>query len=345
MDYYVLTLCVYIVVAIISCWGLNLQFGDAGVLNFAYILFVAAGAYTASILTLGHPTAASYQQYFWGTRLPWPLPWLAAAAAGGLLGLLVGVVVLRRLRGDYQAMVLLVVSIMGTYLVSANVGFLNGGIGLSNVPAPFHDVLPLTPVGYQIFYLGLSIAAALVVFEVLRRINSSPLGRILRAVRENEQAAEAVGHNAAATKLLVMVVGGALAGLAGAIEVQFIAAWAPATWVYTETFGLFAAVIVGGRGNLGGVALGALLVQGLFLEGTVLLPNIGSPNLIGAVQWISLALLILLFMWFRPQGVIPERRRSFGESGNLTGLRVALPTQAAARTARAPRVLRGGRRG
>jgi branched-chain amino acid transport system permease protein len=337
MDYYVLTMCVYVVVGIIACWGLNLQFGEAGVLNFAYILFVAAGAYTASLLSLGSHTAASYQRYFWGASLPWPLPWLAAGAVGGALGLVVGLLVLRRLRGDYQAMVLLVVSIMGTYLVSADPGVLNGSIGLSDIPAPFKSLLHTTRVGYEIFYLGLSVITALVIFEVMRRINASPLGRILRAVRENEQAAEAVGHNVAAMKLLVMVVGGAAAAMAGAIEVQFIGAWAPVGWTYPETFGLFAAVIVGGRGNLGGVAVGAFLVQGVFLEGTVLLPNFGSPAVIGAVQWMSLAALILLFMWFRPQGVIPERRRRF--TGSEARARRSLPpAQALARAARGPRV-------
>ena len=335
MDYYLLTMCVYVVVGIVACWGLNLQFGETGVLNFAFILFVAAGAYTASLLSLGHPTKASYQQYFWGASLPWPLPWLAAGVVGGAFGLLVGLLVLRRLRGDYQAMVLLVVSLMATYLVSADPGVLNGSIGLSDVPAPFKNSLGLTQVGYEIFYLGLAVITALVVFEVMRRINASPLGRVLRAVRENEEAAEAVGHNVAATKVLVMVIGGAVAAMAGAIEVQFIGAWAPAGWTYPETFGLFAAVIVGGRGNLGGVAVGAFLVQGLFLEGTVLLPNFGNPAVIGAVQWMSLAVLILLFMWFRPQGVIPERRHRFtgGEAGTSRGL---LPARVLARTVRGP---------
>lgn len=328
MTYYVLTLAVYVVVGIIACWGLNLQFGDTGVLNFAYILFVAAGAYTASILSLGHPNSSSYQHYFWGAHLPWPIPWVAAAVVGGLLGLVVGLLVLRRLRGDYQAMVLLVVSIMGSYMVSAVPGFLNGGIGLALIPQPFKGVLHISQVGYEVFYLALAVIAAVVVFEVVRRINSSPLGRILRAVRENEAAAAAVGHNVAAVKLLVMVVGGAIAALAGAIEVQFIAAWAPAGWDYTETFGLFAAVIVGGRGNLGGVALGALLVQGLFLEGTVLLPNIGNPALIGAIQWMSLGALILIFLYFRPQGVLPERRRTYSSDVTVSRNRFAAPLAA-----------------
>lgn len=340
MDYYLLTMCVYVVVGIIACWGLNLQFGETGVLNFAFILFVAAGAYTASVLTLGHPTSSGYQQYFWGTHLPWPLPWLAAAAVGGLLGLLVGILVLRRLRGDYQAMVLLVVSIVGTYVVTATPSFLNGGIGLADIPAPFKGALNVSQVGYELVYLALAVVAMLVVFEILRRVNGSPLGRILRAVRENEQAAEAVGHNVAAVKLLAMVIGGAIAGLAGAIEVQFIAAWAPAGWTYPETFGFFAAVIVGGRGNLAGVALGAVLVQGLFLEGTVLLPNIGNPELIGAIQWMSLAALILLFLWFRPQGVIPERRRRFPEGAVTSRQPLA---QALALLGRRPRVVRGAR--
>lgn len=328
MDYYLLTLGVYVVVGIIACLGLNLQFGETGVLNFAFILFVAAGAYTASVLTLGAPTSASYQRYFWGADLPWPIPWLAAAAVGGLLSLIVGLLVLRRLRGDYQAMVLLVVSLMASYAISADPGLLNGSIGLALVPAPFAGVLHLTPVGYKLFYLALSILVALGALEVMRRISSAPLGRILRAVRDNDAAAEALGINATRTRLLAMVAGGAVAALAGAIEVQFIGAWAPAGWTYPETFGLFAAVIVGGRGNLGGVVVGAVLVQGLFLEGTVLLPDFGSPELIGAVQWMSLGALILLFMWFRPQGVIPERRRRFPASADAGDM--AVPAMAAA---------------
>ncbi|MGH9110317.1 MAG: branched-chain amino acid ABC transporter permease [Acidimicrobiales bacterium] len=315
MDYYLTVLALYILVAIISCWGLNLQFGETGVLNFAYIIFVAAGAYTGGILTLGHPTANGIQQYFWGARLPWPVPWLLAAVVGGALGLAVGLITLRRLRGDYQAMVLLVVSILGTYLVSAKVSFLNGTTGLAQVPSPFQSELHLTIIQYRLFYLGLAAVATLLVYELMRRIQRAPLGRVLRAVRENEAAAAAIGHNVVATRLLVMVVGGAVAALAGAIEVQFIGAWAPGGWTYPETFGLFAAVIVGGRGNLGGVAAGAFLVEGLFLEGTVLFPNIANPNLVGASQWISLGLLIILFLWFRPQGVIAERRRRF--SGGL----------------------------
>lgn len=301
----------YILVGVIAAWGLNLQFGETGVLNFAYIVFVAAGAYTTAVLNLGHPSATGIQQYFWGAHWAWPLPWVASAVVGGLLGVGVGLLSLRRLRGDYQAMVMLVISLIATYLVSANVGFLNGQTGLALIPAPFGS-LHLSTLGFRWFYVAITGLITLGVFEFMRRINSSPLGRSMRAVRENEAAAIALGMNVVRTRLITMAVGGAVAALAGGIEVQFIGAWAPAGWTYPETFGLFAAVLVGGRGNLAGVALGAFLVQGVFLEGTVLLPSIGSPDLIGAVQWITMGVMIMLFMWFRPQGVLPERRRRFG---------------------------------
>ena len=211
MDYYLLTMCVYVVVGIVACWGLNLQFGETGVLNFAYILFVAAGAYTASLLSLGHPHLGQLPAVLLGYQ-----PALAAAVAGApgwsaaSSACWSDCCVLRRLRGDYQAMVMLVVSIMGDVPGLGDPGVLNGGIGLSDIPAPFKSPLHTSQVGYEIFYLGLSVITALVIFEVMRRINASPLGRILRAVRENEAAAEAIGHNVAMMKLLVMVIGGAV---------------------------------------------------------------------------------------------------------------------------------------
>jgi ABC-type branched-subunit amino acid transport system permease subunit len=160
-------------------------------------------------------------------------------------------------------------------------------------------------------YIVIALIVALIVLEMLRRIMSSPMGRVLRAVRDNPEAAAALGKNTTAVRLKVMMVGGSIAAIAGSLQVQFIGAYSTAGWTYTETFIFFAAVIVGGRGNLAGVALGGILVPGLFFEGTVLLPNLPQPELVGAVQWITTGALIVLFMWFRPQGVIPERRRRF----------------------------------
>jgi branched-chain amino acid transport system permease protein len=112
-------------------------------------------------------------------------------------------------------------------------------------------------------------------------------------------------------KMTVFVVGGAIAGLSGAILIGFITTWAPSTWLYPETLILFAAVIVGGRGNNYGAVLGAMLVPVGFEEATRYIPPFGPPGLVPAFEWVCIAGLILGFLWFRPRGVLPERRRRF----------------------------------
>ena len=101
-QYYITTLLVYAGVDIVACWALNLQFGVAGIINFAYIAFVGVGAYTAAVLSLGPDHRDNFQHYVFGANLPFPLPILAAGAVSGLLSLVVGVISLRRLRSDYQ---------------------------------------------------------------------------------------------------------------------------------------------------------------------------------------------------------------------------------------------------
>jgi branched-chain amino acid transport system permease protein len=125
-----------------------------------------------------------------------------------------------------------------------------------------------------------------------------------------------LGKNLVALKLTVFVVGGIIAGLSGAILVGFITYWAPITWLYPETIVLFAAIIVGGRGNNLGAILGGLLVPLGFEEVTRFIPTgFGPPGLGPAIQWVAIGLLIIGFLWFRPKGVLPEPRHVFDETG------------------------------
>jgi ABC-type branched-subunit amino acid transport system permease subunit len=133
-------------------------------------------------------------------------------------------------------------------------------------------------------------------------------------MRDQELAATAIGKNPVQLKMTVFIVGGVIAGLSGAILVGYIQLWAPSVWLYPETIILFAAVIVGGRGNNLGAILGALLVPVGFEEVTRLLSKLDigpNPNLIPAMQWVAIGLLIIGFLWFRPEGVRPEPRRVF----------------------------------
>jgi branched-chain amino acid transport system permease protein len=313
-SYYAATLLVYAAVDIIACLALNLQFGVSGIVNFSFIVFQAAGAYAAAVLSMPPDTAyGGYQVYVGGFGLPFPIPWIGGAIAGGLLALPVGLVVLRNLRSDYQAIALLVLSVIANSVITNARPFLNGAAGIAQVPGPFAAQVDPLSEDYQLLYVGLAAACVVLVWIVVARIVNSPYGRSLRAMREREVAAGALGKNPVALKMTVFIVGGIIGGLSGAILVGYIAVWAPSEWLYPETIILFAAVIVGGRGNNIGAVLGALLVPVGFEEVTRLMGylNIGPPNLIPAFEWVAIGLLIIGFLWFRPEGVRPEPRHVY----------------------------------
>ena len=313
-SYYAANLLVYAGVDIIALLALNLQFGVSGIVNFSFIVFQAVGAYTAAVLSMPPDTTFGYefQVYFGGYHLPFPIPWIGGAIAGGLLAIPVGLVVLRKLRSDYQAIALLVLSIITNEVITNARPFLNGAAGLALVPPPLSDVIDPNTETYQYFYVAMTAVCVVLVFVVVNRIVNSPYGRTLRAMREREIAAIAIGKNPVQLKMTVFIVGGVIAGLSGAILVGFIQLWAPSVWLYPETIILFAAIIVGGRGNNVGAILGALLVPVGFEEVTRFIPSsFGPPGLIPALQWVAIGLLIIGFLWFRPEGVRPEPRHLF----------------------------------
>jgi ABC-type branched-subunit amino acid transport system permease subunit len=310
-QYYIVTVLVFFSVNVIAGWGLNLQYGVAGLLNFGFIVFQAAGAYTAAVVTLG-PSSASggFQQYIAGMNLPWPLPLILGAAVGGALAFLVGLFALLPPRRDYQALVLIVVSIIATTVVSAQTSLFNGTSGLAAIPKPLSGVLNLSVLDYGWCYAGMAIVLALGVMVLVNRMTRSPWSRSLRATRDQPSAAASVGIDVHRQHMTVLVVGGALAGLSGALLVQFIGSWAPGGWEYGETVLYFAAIIVGGRANNLGVALGVAVVWTGFLESVHYIPTFGAVGgLSDALPRLVIGLLLLGFLWFRPEGLIPEKRR------------------------------------
>ena len=158
-------------------------------------------------------------------------------------------------------------------------------------------------------YAAVTLVLAAGTYLLLRRITEAPYGRSLRAMRDNDAVADSIGKNLLSLRAAMLVLGGALAGLSGAILVGFINLWAPSAWGYAETIVLFAAVIIGGAGNHRGAIIGAILVPVAFEEATRFLPQFGPPGLIQDLQWVAIGLLIVVFLWLRPQGIFPERRR------------------------------------
>ena len=311
MVYYITNILVYAGVDAIACLGLSQQFGIGGVTNFGFIIFQAAGAYTAGVLSLPSSAAnGGFQQYVLGWNLPFPLPWIGAAIVGGLLAIPFSVIVGRRLRGDFAAVGLLVTAVMFNLLVNNYVPLFNGAAGLSLVPSPLQSHFNPQGATYQWGYGIVAILVALGIYWFCQRITNSPFGRTQRAVRDNDLVADSLGKNLRSLRTSSLVIGGAIAGLSGALLVGFINLWDPQAWGYAETVVLFAAVIIGGLGNHRGAILGAILVPVAFEEATRYIPPVsGNPNLIPALQWVVIGGLILLFLWFRPQGILPERRR------------------------------------
>ncbi|HEY2077154.1 MAG TPA: branched-chain amino acid ABC transporter ATP-binding protein/permease [Streptosporangiaceae bacterium] len=311
---YLITLVVYGAVDVIACLGLSLQFGIGGVTNFGYIIFQAAGAYVAAILALPPESAnGGFQRYIGGFDLPFPLPWVGAAVAGAVLALPFTFLVGRRLRGDFAAVGLLVTAVLLNLLVMNFVPLFNGDAGLASVPAPLQSaVMPVTSSSYQWEFAAGVVVLAAAVFWFIRHITESPYGRALRAMRDNDKVADSLGTNLLSLRTGMLVVGGAIAGLSGGVLVTFISVWSPPAWTYAETIVLFAAVIIGGRGNHVGAVLGAVLVPVGFEESTRLITNANPrlpPNLLPSLQWVAIGLLIAAFLWFRPAGILPERRR------------------------------------
>ncbi len=328
-EYYAVVLLVYFGTFLISAWGLNLEFGVAGVPNFAYIVLVATGAYTYSVMTLGPSSGnGNFQRYIVGARLPYPAAILVASAVAAVLGAVIGITGLKRLRPDYQAMAMLVVSITATTIVIADVSLVNGAAGLALIPNPLHSLGGGSRQAWS--YVGMVFAICVLVYGVLRRFSSGPFGRLLRAMRDDEEAALSIGKNVVALRIAVQAVGGAMAGLSGALLAGFIGGWSPSAWLFIETMALLTAIIVGGMGSDWGVVAGTLIVPTLIVQGVQFLPTVGgNPELIPQLGWIILGLLTIGFIFFRPAGLVPERRPTAGR-GAARGLMAAPPGRDAA---------------
>jgi branched-chain amino acid transport system permease protein len=311
-SYYTINLLIYAAVDAMACLGLGQQFGVAGVTNFGFIIFQAAGGYTAAILALPDRSAnGGFQSYIGGWNLPFPVPWIGAAVIGGLIALPFTFLVGRRLRGDFAAIGLLVTAVLLNLIVTNYRPVLNGDAGLSLIPAPLGQQFSTQSSGYQWVFTAGALALCALVYLFVRRITESPYGRSLRAMRDNDVVADSLGKNLLSLRTAMLVIGGAIAGLSGGILVSYISTWSPAAWGYAETVVLFAAVIIGGAGNHLGALLGALLVPVGFEEVTRYIPTSNNlpPNLIPSLEWVAIGLLIVIFLWVRPQGILPERKR------------------------------------
>jgi branched-chain amino acid transport system permease protein len=261
--------------------GLNIVVGYAGLLDLGYAAFFAIGAYTTALLeTLLHFS-------FWET-LPFSL------AFAGASGIVIGYPTLR-LRSDYLAIVTLGFGEI-TRIVATNLTITGGPNGIYGIASPslFGYEISSPPAVYE---LGIAFLVLVLVFAI--RLGQSRLGRAWTSIREDEAAAEAVGVPTLRVKLLAYVMGALIGGLGGSLFAARFGTIDPTGFTYLQSVTILIVVVLGGRGSIPGVILGAVIVAGL-------------PELLRFLNlWriFAFAIGLVILMLLRPQGMWPAPLR------------------------------------
>jgi branched-chain amino acid transport system permease protein len=280
--------------------GLNVVVGFAGLLDLGYVGFFAVGAYTTALLS--SPDSIIHTHWAWLATVP------IALAVTMLAGLLLGWPTLL-LRGDYLAIVTLgFAEIIRIFATASNT--LRGDRGFTEIPhppgsgadgKPIFGVADATPY----FWLGLSII--ILVILGVRNLDRSRVGRSWLAIREDEEAAEIMGVRTIKYKLWAFAIGAFVGGLGG---VMFSGAQGfvnSATFQFQFSILVLAGVVMGGSGNMAGAILGGALISYIpdRLRGVQLAGKDAYEY-----RYLLFGVIIILIMIFRPQGLIPSRRRA-----------------------------------
>ena len=300
---YVLTILTIVGIYCILGLALNLHFGYTNLPNFGIAGFFAIGAYTSAILTV--PYRFLEMEIFAGfpggvpgrIEAPFIVGILAATVLSGFVGFLIGIPVLR-LREDYLAVASIGVAEAIHFIALNELWLTIGSAGIRLIPMPFAN-------RYLFFLVVLLVLA--IVYWVISRLVRSPFGRVWKATREDETVTASLGKSIVRSRMWAWVIGCAFMGSAGSLWAHYAMAIQPGEFVPTTTFLVWIFVIVGGLRNQRGVLIGALVIIGLFEQGTRFLPAFGAPYVVPALRLIIIGVLLVVFIRFRPQGVLPER--------------------------------------
>ncbi|MCU1678364.1 MAG: inner-rane translocator [Frankiales bacterium] len=287
----------YILLAV----GLNVVVGYAGLLDLGFVAFFAIGAYTMAILGVDR------HWNFWQVL---PVGIALAMVAGVLLGSPT-----LRLRGDYLAIVTLGFGEI-IRVTANNLDITGGPRGLSNIPHPPDiesiQIGELHPLSYGVLdarpYYYLVVVLIVLVIVITKRLEHSRVGRSWNAIREDEDAAELMGVPTLKFKIWAFAIGAAIAGGGGVMYAAKSSAIGPGNFTFVVSVLILASVVLGGSGNIPGVMLGAFLVAWIPERFRNL--NVGSVH-VDLAQWRTFIFgaLMVVLMIYRPQGLLPSRRR------------------------------------
>jgi branched-chain amino acid transport system permease protein len=293
MDNYLVAMLTFAGLYALMALGLNLVWGMTGMINLGLVGFFATGAYVSALAT---------------KRLGWPMALgltaavVMAAGAGVVMAMITA-----RLRGDYLAIITLGFSEVVRITASNEIWLTNGTDGISGIPGPWRGSLP--PAAFNLLYLGLVTVFVAAALLLLQRVRHSPYGRVLRAIRDDDQVAAVAGKRVIAFKVQAFAVSSGILGLAGALYGHYTSFIAPETFVPLLTIYVVLALTAGGTGNNVGAVAGALIIV-LFLEGTRFMtgwiPGL-KPVQIAAVREFMIGASLIVILRLRPGGLLPER--------------------------------------
>ena len=293
--------------------GLAVHFGFVGLLNFGIAGFMAVGAhgYAISSLTFG---------------FPWWAAFLASMVASALFALLMGIPTLQ-LRGDYLAIVTIAAAEIIRLLLLSTTWIKTTGSadGLVAYADDFRSVNPFPPGAYgfgpwsytanQFWVLTLSLVMLALCLLFVWRLVKSPWGRVVKGIREDEDAVRALGKNVFAYKMQALVVGGVIAGLGGALYVMPTSA-NPMLFATSLTFFVWTALLLGGAATVFGPLLGAVIFWVLQAFLGSLLPALADLGVLGALssaqagslRFVLVGILLIVLVVIRPQGLVGDKR-------------------------------------
>ena len=268
--------------------SLNLLVGYSGIFSLAHAAIYGIGAYASALAALKLGLG------FWGGLV-------VAAVAGALAAALVAIPSLR-VAGDYY-----IVASFGLQVVIVTIfinwtSLTNGHAGLPGIPHP--RVFGLE-IDHPFKYVLLSLALAAVTYAICRRLTSSAFGRLLRAVRDDEIAAQAIGKNVVLVKIVITTISSALGALGGSLYAHYITYINPTSFTLDESIFITSLVILGGTERLAGPTVGAFIL----LAVPEALKFLAIPDTVAApMRQILYAALLILFMFVRPEGILGRSR-------------------------------------
>lgn len=292
-------------VFVLLALGLNIVVGMAGLLDLGYAAFFAIGAYAYAY------GASPYS----GQHFPFILMLGVGALVAATFGVLLGAPTLR-LRGDYLAIVTLGFGEIVPIVFLNAEKYTEGTNGIGGIYKPDIPFVTFTLLNPWPFYVLMAVMLTITMMFIYR-LQDSRIGRSWMAIREDELAAAASGLNTVTSKLLAFALGASTAGLAGVFNASKLTLVSPDQFLSTVSFSIIAMIVLGGMGNIWGVALGAFVVytiQVVFLKqlntffAALHVPILQDLNFI-QYQFLLYGLALVLMMLFRPEGLFPSRRR------------------------------------